>query len=197
MSAPACAQPGDAGGVFVRAIAVGRTGRRRRRAFHIDIVFDGDRNAVERQRYLAGLPQSARFGEKLRLVPERDENRRIVVRADARIGSRDDVLGLGSSTSISFEDFGDRLRHRRLRISREKRARNRVRRPSLCQIRGISQWARPPAARGRPWNKLSGCVGSAPSLYSFSFSVITDDVSGFARTGGRSAEEICIWLSPP
>ena len=34
-------------------------------------------------------------------------------------------------------------------------------------------------------------------LYSVSFPVIPDDVSGFARTGGRSAKEICIMAIAP
>ena len=144
------AQPSDADGVFVWTIAKGRTGRRGRQAFHIDIVFDGDRDAVKRQRCLVGLAQSARLGEELRLVSKRDENRRVVVGADACVAPRDDVRRTGGATAVSFEDFGDRLRHRRLRVSREKRARKPPSPALLCQIRGISQWAWLPAARGRP-----------------------------------------------
>jgi hypothetical protein len=36
----------------------------------------------------------------------------------------------------------------------------------------------------------AGCVGPMSRLYSGYFPVIFDDGSGFARTGGRSAEEI-------
>src|SRR5262249_17251199 len=159
-----------------------RASRRRWQAFHIDIVFDGDRNAVERQRRLAGLLQSARLGKNLRFIPERDENRWIVVHADSRKASRDDVLGPGGAGAISFKDFGCRLRQWRLRIAREKRARNRVRWP-LCAKSGAFRngYGTSRRARGHR-NKATGCVGSGRGLYSFGFSVIVDDVSGFART---------------
>src|SRR5271154_2753943 len=46
-------------------------------------------------------------------------------------------------------------------------------------------------------NHPACCAERVRRLYFRCFSVIADDVSGFARTGGRSTEEICIWLSPP
>ena len=55
--------------------------------------------------------------------------------ADSSKAARDDVLRLGGAAAVSFEDFGDRLRQWRLRIARDKRARNRVRWP-LCAKSG-------------------------------------------------------------
>ena len=54
------AQPRDASGVLVRTIAVSRARGRRRQALDVDIVLDGNRNAVERQRLVAGSAASAR-----------------------------------------------------------------------------------------------------------------------------------------
>ena len=53
------AQPRDGGGVLRRAIGEGRTGRGGRQAVDVDIVLHRDRNAVERQRFVAAAPASA------------------------------------------------------------------------------------------------------------------------------------------
>ncbi len=190
------AQPGDAGGIPVRTIQIGRTARRCRQAFHVDIVLDGDRDPVQGQRGPAGLLQGTRFGEKFRLVAKRDEKSRIVVGADARKAARDDVLGPKTAAPVSMQDLGDRFGHSALRVLHEKRPRNRFRGLFCAKTATFRNGHGLPFARARPEqaHRLRA-TGPRPILFA-SFSVIADDVSGFVRKGGRSTEENCIWLSP-
>jgi hypothetical protein len=141
-------QPRHGGGVSCRAIAVSRARRRGRHALDVDIVLHRDRDAVKRKVPVAGTRELLRLGENLGFLAQRDEHRRIVMRADAREATRDDVLRLGRPGAIDVEDLGDRLGHVRLRNGTTKRPGNRVRRFLLCQFRAISQVARPVAPGG-------------------------------------------------
>jgi hypothetical protein len=71
------------------------------------------------------------FGEDFCFLAHGDENRRIVVRADARKAAADNVLGLRRAGAIRVEDFGDRFGHIRLRMAQRADPGDRVRR-ALC-----------------------------------------------------------------
>ena len=109
-------QPGDARGILVGAIAVSRARGGGRQPVDVDIILDRDRNAVERQRFIAAACQRARLGDDVCFFAQRDEDRRVIMGADALEAARDNILGLNCSAAISVEDFGDRFGHVRLRF---------------------------------------------------------------------------------
>ena len=58
-------------------------------------------------------------GNDVRLFAQRNEYRRIIVSADARITARNDVHGRGGAGAIGGEDFGDRFGHLRLHLAQQ------------------------------------------------------------------------------
>ena len=86
--APARAQPRDGGGIVRRPVGEGRARRGGRQTGDVDVVLDGDRHAVERQAVRFAAGRRVRFGQRLGLVAQRDEDRRIVVGANAGVALR-------------------------------------------------------------------------------------------------------------
>ena len=86
------AQPLHAGRVGLRRVGEGRARGGGRQAGDIDVVLDGERHAVERQRGVALLRPAPRLGDGVGFVAQRDEDRGVVVLADARVGARDRVF---------------------------------------------------------------------------------------------------------
>ena len=101
------AQARHAGRVHGGAIREGRAGRRGRQAAHVDVVLDGDRNAVEGQIAVAVRRQLVRLRERVVFVEERDEDGRIVEGADAGIAARHDVGRRRGAGPVGVQNFGD------------------------------------------------------------------------------------------
>src|SRR5262249_9733655 len=81
-----------------RRIGEGRAGGGGRQSGDVDVVLDRDRHAEKRsigERAIAVAfgGERLRFGERVRFRAQRDEDRGIVVRADARGGARDGGFG--------------------------------------------------------------------------------------------------------
>ncbi len=82
------AQASDHRGVLVRLIGIGGAGCGGEKLGNVDIVLDRDRDAVKRAiRPCAG--QGTRFGDRLRLIAQADEQGRIAIGAQPRIAARD------------------------------------------------------------------------------------------------------------
>ena len=95
-----------------RPIGEGRAGRRRRQALDVDVVLDRDRHAVERQAGFASPPASAlASAQRVGFVAQRDEDRRIVVRADARVAARDGLFRGGRARTMRRDDRRNRVGH--------------------------------------------------------------------------------------
>ena len=101
------AQPRHGGGVPGGLVGEGRAGRRGRHALGIDIVFDRDRNAVERAPLGAGRRQRLCLGDRGRLVAKADEQCRIGVGANPRIAPRHRVGRRRRSGAVRLENFSN------------------------------------------------------------------------------------------
>ena len=94
------AQPGDRGRVPARTIGKCRAGGGGRQAEGVDIVLHPDRNAVQRQAGLAPLGELAGLRQRVALLAQRDEHRRIVQGPDPRIAARDDLRRVGRAGAV-------------------------------------------------------------------------------------------------
>src|SRR5262249_50757410 len=110
----------DAGRVCRWRIGEGGAGGGGRRPCDVDVVLDRDRHAVKRpigDPPLAGALGSGPlgFGLRVRLRAQRDEDRGIVVRADARVGARDRGFGARRARTMRLDDRRYRLARHALR----------------------------------------------------------------------------------
>lgn len=87
------------------------TGRRRRQPLDVDIVFDGNRHAVERPPARPFRLQRSRLRQRLAFVAQGDEYGRIVMSADAREAARDGLLWRCRPCGMRGENRGERFSH--------------------------------------------------------------------------------------
>src|SRR5262249_60560014 len=107
----------EAGGVSGRRIGEGGAGGGSRQSRDVDVVLARDRHAVKRpfgERAIGGLAvalggERLRFGQRVRFRAQRDEDRGIVVRADARVGARDGGFGARRARTMRLNDRRYRL----------------------------------------------------------------------------------------
>src|SRR5262249_10005345 len=86
-----------------------------RQSRDVDVVLDRDRNAEKREIAVAFGGERLGFGERVGLVAQCDEDRGIIVRADARVGARDRGLGARRAPAMRRHDCGYRLAQHVLR----------------------------------------------------------------------------------
>ena len=99
-------------GVDVGIVGEGRARRRRRQAFDVDIVLHRDRHAEQRKAARARVAaERPHLGDRIRLVAQADEDRRIGMRADARVALRDRVFGRGRPGTMVGHDLRGGLGH--------------------------------------------------------------------------------------
>src|SRR5262249_55963273 len=110
----------DAGRVFRRRIGEGGAGGGGRQSGDVDVVLDRDRHAVERaigERAIAVAlgGERLRFGQRVGLRAPRDEDRGMVMRADAGVGARDRGFGARRARTMRLNDRRYRLAYHALR----------------------------------------------------------------------------------
>ena len=81
-------EPRDAGRVFIRHIGEGGAGGGGRHPGDVDIVLDSHGDPVQRAIGAARSGKRLRLGDRVRLFAQRDKNRGIAMRADARVSAR-------------------------------------------------------------------------------------------------------------
>ena len=107
--APARLEPRHRGRIGGRLVREGRTGRGGGQAPDVDVVLDGDRDAVKRTLGVAFRHQRPGLGHRPRPRSQRDEHGRIAVGGDARIGALDRLDRRQDIGAMRPHDVGDGL----------------------------------------------------------------------------------------
>ena len=92
-----------------RLIAESRTGRGRRQTGDVDIVLHRNRDAIQRQRDIAGCAKRAGFGQHVGFRSQADEDSGITVRADAGEAARGRLFWRYCPSPMRCHDRGDGL----------------------------------------------------------------------------------------
>ena len=104
-------QPRHASRVPCRPVGISFACRGGRQAFDVDVVLDRDRHAMQRQAGAVRRRQRPCFRQSLRLVPQRNEDRRIVMRTNAGVTVRNRVLWRGCARPVRCHDGRGREIH--------------------------------------------------------------------------------------
>ena len=101
---PCPLEPGHRGRVLRRLIGERRAGRRGRQTLDVDVVFYGDRHAIERPVGVRFVSQCPRFRTCVGLVTQRNEDGGIVVRTNSRKAACDRLFGRCGSCPMCLDD---------------------------------------------------------------------------------------------